>query len=160
MENFHITLLSGSSLNYYPNNSLSRFTVKLPHTVEFQNVTDWEVGITNFSCTTIESDIEEILKIRFNENKRINLGVSIIHIIRRTCPNFYEEIKKKGFFDQYSSKGKTKLKVALTYGDVVQLHGDNVFPKFSVGLAYSSRDLFDHFFQQLKKKNEMIKSLF
>lgn len=50
---FCITLLSGSSLDYYPENSLSKFRVKLPYTLDFTK-NNWEVGITKFAYTCVE----------------------------------------------------------------------------------------------------------
>ncbi len=43
-KSFFITLTSNSSLDYYPNNTLSHFTHKLPYPLELQNE-NWHVGI-------------------------------------------------------------------------------------------------------------------
>lgn len=43
MTHFHVTLPSDSSLDVYPNNTASRFTVKLPDRIELND--DYEVGL-------------------------------------------------------------------------------------------------------------------
>ena len=43
MSDFYITLPSNSSMNYYPNNTLSHYTTKLPKRVTLAG--DWEVGL-------------------------------------------------------------------------------------------------------------------
>lgn len=43
MDDFFITLISNSSLNYYPNNSTSNFTVQLPKKIELND--EWRVGL-------------------------------------------------------------------------------------------------------------------
>lgn len=43
MTHFHVTLPSDNSLDTYPNNTASRFTVKLPDRIELQD--DYEVGL-------------------------------------------------------------------------------------------------------------------
>lgn len=43
MKNFYLTLISNSSLNYYPENKTSSFTIHLPNKIELYN--NWEVAI-------------------------------------------------------------------------------------------------------------------
>ena len=40
---FYITLLSDSSMEYYPDNTVAKFTTKLPEAVELNG--DYEVGL-------------------------------------------------------------------------------------------------------------------
>lgn len=40
---FYLTLPSNSSLSYFPNNTLTNYTVKLPQTIDLKG--DWEVGL-------------------------------------------------------------------------------------------------------------------
>ena len=46
MTHFHVTLPSDNSLDTYPNNTASRFTVKLPDRIELNG--DYEVGLAEF----------------------------------------------------------------------------------------------------------------
>jgi len=46
MTHFHVTLPSDSSTDSYPNNTASRFTVKLPDRIELDG--DFEVGLAEF----------------------------------------------------------------------------------------------------------------
>ena len=43
MTNFYLTLPSNSSQQFFPNNTLTEFTTKLPSTIELAN--EWEVGL-------------------------------------------------------------------------------------------------------------------
>lgn len=52
---FHVTLFSGCSPDLYPENTLSKFTVKLPVTLNFSKH-QWEVCIDKISFTSIKND--------------------------------------------------------------------------------------------------------
>jgi len=52
-----MTLPSNSSMDYYPQNTVARYTTKLTNTVELEG--DWEVGLTEISFpSTVENVIE------------------------------------------------------------------------------------------------------
>ena len=47
MTHFYLTLPSNSSMNYYPTNTLTRFTTRLQQTVSLSD--EWEVGLAEIS---------------------------------------------------------------------------------------------------------------
>ena len=47
MSRFYLTLPSNSSMNYYPENTVARYTTKLANTIELEG--DWEVGLLEIS---------------------------------------------------------------------------------------------------------------
>lgn len=55
-------------MDYYPENSLSNFRVKLPITLNLLDIEKWFVGITRFSCTSIKNLPHKPSNI-FNVNK-------------------------------------------------------------------------------------------
>jgi hypothetical protein len=58
---FYIDLPSDSSIEYYPENTLSRYTTRLAHTVELKHEDNWHVGIVELSYPygfdTLESSV-------------------------------------------------------------------------------------------------------
>ena len=47
MSRFHLTLPSNSSMDYYPENTVARFTTKLPNNIDLDG--EWEVGLSEIS---------------------------------------------------------------------------------------------------------------
>ena len=47
MSRFHLTLPSKSSMDYYPENTVARFTTKLPSNIDLDG--EWEVGLSEIS---------------------------------------------------------------------------------------------------------------
>jgi len=47
MSRFHVTLPSNSSMDYYPENTVARFTTKLPNNINLEG--EWEVGLSEIS---------------------------------------------------------------------------------------------------------------
>jgi len=47
-EPFYPTLLSNASMDCYPNNTVAKYTTKLPNMMELEG--DWEVGLVKISC--------------------------------------------------------------------------------------------------------------
>ena len=47
MSHFYLTLPSNSSMDYYPENTVARYTTKLANTIELEG--DWEVGLLEMS---------------------------------------------------------------------------------------------------------------
>lgn len=62
MKNFYMTLLSNSSMDYYPENRTSSFTVQLPRYMYLDGL--WEVALTEiqypYTFSNVESDQTEI----------------------------------------------------------------------------------------------------
>lgn len=64
---FYLTLLSNSSMSYFPNNTTSNFFTKLPKTIKLEG--EWVVGLAefNYPCTMFNvQDHENILYITKN----------------------------------------------------------------------------------------------
>ena len=57
-KSFYITLKSNTSFSIYPQNTLSRFTTKLPLSLDFNNYDEWSVGVAKFACTKKEGKIK------------------------------------------------------------------------------------------------------
>ena len=47
MSHFYLTLPSNSSMDYYPENTVARYTTKLANTIELE--CNWEVGLLEMS---------------------------------------------------------------------------------------------------------------
>lgn len=166
MDNFtHVTLLSNSSLKYYPKNSLSKFTVKLPNTIYLNSNEKWHVGLTSVTHTSISAKLPEITpKIRIKVPEKLGWTNENLIDLLNTAPKFYEELKKNGFFDRY--QGKTVIR-QFTY-----IKNDNkpyiqlkVLEKVNVILLcneeYTAEEFFDVIFSQIEKVKwpEFIKSI-
>jgi len=48
MSRFYLTLPSNSSMDYYPENTVARYTTKLANTIQLEG--DWEVGLLEMSA--------------------------------------------------------------------------------------------------------------
>lgn len=55
---FHVSLLSGCSMEFYPGNTLSKFTVKLPVTLKFSK-NQWEVCVDKIAYTRTKENEKE-----------------------------------------------------------------------------------------------------
>ena len=58
MKDFYLTLMSDSSLNTFPNNTQSSFTVRLDHTINIEKE-NWEVGLVEFITPSRVNHISE-----------------------------------------------------------------------------------------------------
>ena len=58
MSDFYLTLPSDSSMDYFPDNTLTEFRVKLPHTIHLSG--DWEVGLAEISYPVNWSNIPAV----------------------------------------------------------------------------------------------------
>ena len=56
MSRFYLTLPSNSSMDYYADNTVARYTTKLTNTVELEG--EWEVGLTEIS---FPSEVENVI---------------------------------------------------------------------------------------------------
>ena len=79
MTHFHVTLPSDNSLDTYPNNTTSRFTVKLPDRIELNG--DYEVGLAElmYPHTWFNFDNSDG---RFHIFIRLRDGLSKQHVFR------------------------------------------------------------------------------
>lgn len=89
MKEFYLTLLSNSSLDYYPENKTSSFTVHLPNKLILSNV--WEVAIveihyqyTFFNVTENNNQIN--IEISNNENDKDSFNLEIE-------PGYYDDVE-------------------------------------------------------------------
>jgi len=57
MSRFYVTLPSNSSMDYYPNNTVARFTTKPNSLIELEG--DWEVGLTEISFPSFVENVME-----------------------------------------------------------------------------------------------------
>lgn len=149
-KSFHLTLLSNSSLNYYPENKLSRFTVKLPTPIEFDDVESWDVGITNMSFTTLRNQNDTGVRIVFKNRNIINLNHSIIQILQY-CRKTFPIVKQKNFFDKYTDKN-VKVPVSLIgKRPFIQIRMKNSNVQLLTDVEYTVNKLFDDIFSQVDK---------
>jgi len=69
MSRFYVTLPSNSSMDYYPNITVGRFTTKLNSLIELEG--DWEVGLTEISFPSfVENMVEGHCYYNININDR------------------------------------------------------------------------------------------
>lgn len=177
---FFVTLTSNTSLDLYPKNTLSRFTTKLPITLDFKNnhYDEWSVGIVKFCCTKIEgkikpSSVPRIVFIDVNKEiadqtivpvmvsiKKPNTYVFEINEILKIHPELLELINMKKFFDRYTdddvilpiqSFGKNTISVLVEKRKCL----------LTVDKEYSMRNLFDTLLAQISKdeRTSVVESL-
>lgn len=149
----YVTLLSNSSLKYYPDNSLSRFTVKLPHAINFDSNEKWYVGLMSVAHTAIREQI--ILmppKIKIKSTARQGFLNEKLIVLLNSAPSFYQHVKESNFFDRYSSSLELNKPVFIRGQRFIQLEllkGDHGIIKSEV--EYTPRELFDLIFSQIER---------
>lgn len=160
VSSFYISLLSGCSIEYYPNNTLSKFTVKLPYNLQLLNELNWEVGIKRIAFNSIknvcfksidEPEIYQEKKIVFS-NEKMEHDVDIIRILQ-AVPDFMEVVANKSFFDLYIDSEvllkipkyhiKNSLKVLRNKMKNIAIPSYNIF---------TPRELFNYYFNEIPKK--------
>ena len=52
MDDFYVFLASNDSIDYYPNNSPTHFSVKLPETIHLSGGGQWMCALRQFQCKT------------------------------------------------------------------------------------------------------------
>lgn len=163
MDNFtYVTLLSNSSLKYYPENTLSRFTVKLPNTINFDSNEKWYVGLTNVTHTSIRAQQKtQPIKIKIKSTgKQGFLTEKLINLLN-AAPDFYQKVKEKNFFDRYKKTLELKKYSFVNGQPFIQI---KVLPDKNIIIIcdeeYTPRQLFDIIFSQIKKEkwDDFIKS--
>lgn len=152
---FYVTLLSNGSLNYYPENSLSKFTVKLPYIIETENNENWQVGLHSASYTNIEKQLPEeiVIKISTEDETFKNSQTSLVSIISNT-KQFYDKVKKTDFLNQFKN---IEYSVLPEYENNKQYIRINLTSKIDVALKrnveYTVKELFTLVFKQIKKES-------
>ena len=61
MSRFHLMLPSNSSMDYYPENTVARFTTKLPNNIDLDG--EWEVGLSEISVPSHVHNVIEDLRV-------------------------------------------------------------------------------------------------
>lgn len=173
-KSFFITLTSNSSLDMYPQNTLSRFTSKLPISLECKNDNngEWYAGVTKFACSKIERKINRHLekKIMFVDvqetdpttsqpvratfvsiKKKTDIELEVIGLLRQ-YPDLFAIIQNEGFFERY------KTNVDLSVIDIPLLTNvrfliDTYRCTVTFGNEYTMREFFDILFYQIPKEN-------
>jgi len=59
MSRFHLTLPSKSSMDYYPENTVARFTTKLPSNIDLDG--EWEVGLSEIGLS-VPSHVPNVIE--------------------------------------------------------------------------------------------------
>lgn len=155
---FYVTLLSNGSLNYYPENSLSKFTVKLPYTIDTSNDENWQVGLRSASYTDIEKQLAEeiVIKISSKDETFENSQTTLVSIIYNT-KEFYDKIKKPDFFKQFKN---IEYSVLPEYKNKTQYIRISLTSKINVALQrnvqYTLKELFTLVFKQIKKEDREV----
>lgn len=159
---FYLTLLSGCSSDYYPENSLSKFTVKLPQELNCTNG-DWDVGLTRFSFTSLEDTtfletVEEV-KVIFTANayKNVHTANGILDVLQST-PNFMKNIHSSIFFDsfkkpQFEIKDSTIINVENNNNASVEFTGKTQNIKLPINTAFTVTELFNAYFAKIPNKH-------
>ena len=78
MSRFYLTLPSNSSMDYYPENSVARYTTKLANTIELEG--EWEVGLLEMSTPSelvniVEERCYYIIYVNRRYHNRISIGI-------------------------------------------------------------------------------------
>lgn len=152
---FYVTLFSNGSLDYYPENSLSKFTVKLPYTIETANDGNWLVGLHSASHTNIEKQLAEeiVIKISSKNETFENSQITLVSIICNT-KQFYNAVKKTDFLRQFKN---IEYNETPQYGNKKKYIKINLTDKIVVAIErnveYNVIELFSLIFKQIKKEN-------
>jgi len=163
----YVTLLSNSSLKYYPENTLSRFTVKLPNVINFDANEKWYVGLMNVAHTSIckEKDIPAKILIK-SSVKQGMIYEKLINLLN-AAPEFYQKIKENSFFERYMSAtfiefnkydfsklGYNQVEYKFDFSKLGYIQVElleNVVVKIHMDVEYTPEDFFDNIFSQIEK---------
>jgi len=140
MNRFYVTLPSNSSSEYYPDNTVARYTTKLANKVELEG--DWEVGLVEIS---FPSAVDNVVQDRCYYD--IYFGDETMHRLLLPPSNYncMETLVAALYQEQYNVEGIEQLVVTFAYesddvsphmGGKVSLHiADDVKVQFSGDLA-------------------------
>jgi len=153
-----VTLLSNSSLKYYPENTLSRFTVKLPNVINFDADEKWYVGLMNVAHTSIckEKEVPVKILIKSPGGNQETIHEKLIYLLN-AAPEFYQKIIEKSFFNRYSSTAAepfdfNKYKFSKKDYIYITVMGPVVVQIFT-DVEYTPEDFFDLILSQLEKRD-------
>lgn len=158
---FYITLLSGNSLDYFPNNTLSKFTVQLPYTLNLTNNSnneknDWYVGLSRYVHTSINSNTNKLMLTTRATGKVYYHVLDILFY----APEVLKEFQKSDFLEWYNEKNKF-MKLDFKNSNLIQiskngyaetLEFDYYGFKIPLMVKYTARELFDVIFSQTSPK--------
>lgn len=127
---FYITLLSNSSVSYFPNNMTSSFFTKLPKTIKLEG--EWVVGLSefHFPCTMLNvQEHENVLYVRKMQTIQNDTTSSIVEFKTHIPATNYTTITHllKAFNENPLIKGQ----VTFTYDEITK----------RVSVATSSKNL-------------------
>lgn len=151
--NLYVCLLSGCSKDYYPNNTLSKFRIKLPYTLNLPTEEKWQVGLTRFACTSIKDihyrDIN-VPKIYFNFIDAGDQNFSLLELIQ-VVPQFLESIDVLSFFNMYHST-RAVPKPKYNGNKFIDVKSSKTIIKIPTQFIFSPRDLFNWYFNEIAKE--------
>lgn len=156
---FYVNVLSGCSMNLYPENTLSKFRVKLPYNIKFSLEDNWYVGITRFSCTSIKN-----IQNKENSGPRIIFKFSsskhnftIVQILQ-AVPRFVASIDHSSFFNKYTDTNTSLLEYNFQNKKFLEVYADRLRKTIKIPTEYvlSPRELFDIYFSQIIGKDRQI----
>lgn len=158
ISSFYINLLSGCSLNYYPDNSLSKFKVKLPYNLKFLHDDNWHVAVTKFACTSIKhiQYVEQSKRrVIFKYINLVLVDNIIITELLQAVTKFLETIGDSSFFDRYINlKNELNINNFKNYKFIeVMTHHRKI--KIPTQYAFTSKELFDYYFTQIPNKERV-----
>ena len=119
MSEFYLTLPSNSSMEYYPENTLTSFTTRLPNSIRLEG--DWDVGLVEIQYPhnwyNIPEDMQKrsfSVKISENRNNEINTSFSIDKGYYPTITHVIDAIAKK----INNCTNETTQKMIMTYDEI------------------------------------------
>lgn len=153
---FYVTLFSHGSLDYYPQNTLSNFTVKLPYTIELNKNEKWYVGLSSVSYTNIKKpSVEALLRITTTDESLLRVPASIVSIIGNT-----KEFSKKVLEDEFFKAFKElDYKILDEYSDTTRYIKvyfiKDVVVSIERNIEYTVTELFSLIFSQIPKNKRV-----
>ena len=119
MSEFYLTLPSNSSMEYYPENTLTSFTTRLPNSISLEG--DWDVGLVEIQYPhnwyNIPEDMQKrtfTLKISENRTNQINTHFSIDKGYYPTITHVVDTIAKK----INNATNQTTQQIIMTYDEI------------------------------------------
>lgn len=163
INSFYINILSGCSMNYYPENTLSKFKVKLPYNVVFPSNEKWHVGITRFACTSIQNkqhDVNNEPRIFFKYSD-LKHKFTIVQILL-AVPSFTSFIynNHSTFFQKYNDQNVAVFEHDFKNYKFIEVYADipNGIIKIPTDYAFTPRTLFNYYFSQLTGKDPQLQA--
>lgn len=158
---FYVILSSNGSLNYYPENTLSKFTVKLPYTIELSNNENWTVGLHSASIPKFQYVKVQNVSVKFNNSYTtfVNTPATIITLI--SCSKLFfatieREVKDNSFFKKFKNVKYNKLSDKIDTSKNVKIafvEGFDVYLEHST--EYSVDKLFNSIYSQIPETNRV-----